>query len=232
MDIESIIQEVQAIKVYPYMMYNASKLKVLSDYVNIAFENNEYFDNDVMLILLRLFCLYPHSYDKDVIKKMLICVLYNINTVDMNTYLSLINPNLFDENVKSVIYLYELLKDCQFIKLWKCINQKNEDKNNSDYSFLINCDSFTNNIRKYILNSISLSYENITLKKMSEYLNMDMPQLESFLNENNWVIKKVNYKDQEQVICSNNNIEAFQTKNISNYFSEDYISLYIDKLNN
>ncbi|SBT79367.1 eukaryotic translation initiation factor 3 subunit K, putative [Plasmodium malariae] len=253
MDVRSVIEEVQAIKIFPHMMFNASKLKVLSDYVDIALENNEYFDNEVMLTLLRLFCLYPHCYDKVVIKKILVCVLYNINEVDMNIYLSLINPNIYDDNIKSIVYLHDLIKECQFKKLWACINSgssssiddnnnnnNNSNNNNSnynsnyDYTFLKNSINFTYNIRKYILNTISLSFENITMKNMSEYLNMyDYSEIEKLLNENKWMIKNVNYKDEEQSICCNGNIEAVQQKkNINAYFSEDNIASYMTKLNN
>ncbi|KAI4838979.1 eukaryotic translation initiation factor 3 subunit K [Plasmodium brasilianum] len=250
MDVRSVIEEVQAIKIFPHMMFNASKLRkplpteVLSDYVDIALENNEYFDNEVMLTLLRLFCLYPHCYDKVVIKKILVCVLYNINEVDMNIYLSLINPNIYDDNIKSIVYLHDLIKECQFKKLWACINSgssssiddNNNNNNNSnyDYTFLKNSINFTYNIRKYILNTISLSFENITMKNMSEYLNMhDYSEIEKLLNENKWMIKNVNYKDEEQSICCNGNIEAVQQKkNINAYFSEDNIASYMTKLNN
>ncbi|SBT34968.1 eukaryotic translation initiation factor 3 subunit K, putative (EIF3K) [Plasmodium ovale wallikeri] len=241
MDVRSIMEEVQAIKVYPHMMFNASKLKVLSDYVDLAFENNDYFDNEVMLTLLRLFCLYPHCYDKIVIKKILVCVLYNINTVDMNIYLSLINSNLYDDNIKSVIYIYDLIKECKFKKLWNCINSGDNgrgdndrgDKNNYDFSFLKNYNNFIYNVRKYILNTISLSFENISLKKMSEYLNLsDFCELENMLVENKWTIKKVIYKDEEQFVCCNGNIDTTQMKkNINTYLSEDNISAYITKLN-
>ncbi|SCP04282.1 eukaryotic translation initiation factor 3 subunit K, putative [Plasmodium ovale] len=257
MDVRSIIEEVQAIKVYPHMMFNASKLKVLSDYVDLAFENNDYFDNEVMLTLLRLFCLYPHCYDKIVIKKILVCVLYNINTVDVNIYLSLINSNLYDDNIKSVIYIYDLIKECKFKKLWNCINSGNSgsgnsgsgnngsgdngsgdngsgDKNNNyDFSFLKNYNNFIYNVRKYILNTISLSFENISLKKMSEYLNLnDFCELENMLIENKWIIKKVIYKEEEQFVCCNGNIDTTQMKkNINTYLSEDNISSYITKLN-
>ncbi|SCL98280.1 eukaryotic translation initiation factor 3 subunit K, putative [Plasmodium chabaudi chabaudi] len=234
MDINSIIEEVQAIKVYPHMMFNASKLKVLSDYVDIAFENNEYFDNEVMLTLLRLFCLYPHCYDKSVIKKILVCVLYNINTVDMNIYLSLINPNLYDDNIKGVVYLHDLIKECQFKKLWDCINNKSEENNNYDYSFLQNYNNFTCNIRKYILNSITLSFEKISIKQISEYLNMEnMEEIEKLLSENKWTVKKIKNKDgEEQTICINENIENIQNrKNINTYFNDDNITSYINKLN-
>ncbi|CRG99823.1 SAC3/GNAP family-related protein, putative [Plasmodium relictum] len=233
MNVNSIIEEVQAIKVLPHMMFNASKLKVLNDYVDIAFENNEYFDNEVMLTLLRLFCLYPHCYDRMAVKKILICVLYNINEIDMNIYLSLINSNLYDENIKSVVYLHDLIKKCQFKKLWTCIYDNDSD-NNYDYSFLKNNNNFTFNIRKYILNSISLSFENISLKKMSEYLNIeDFSEIENFLKENKWTIKKINYKGEEQYICCNGNIENIQhKKSINTYFNEDNISSYITKLNN
>ncbi|KEG01069.1 eukaryotic translation initiation factor 3 subunit K, putative [Plasmodium vinckei vinckei] len=234
MDINTIIEEVQAIKVYPHMMFNASKLKVLSDYVDIAFENNEYFDNEVMLTLLRLFCLYPHCYDKSVIKKILVCVLYNINTVDMNIYLSLINPNLYDDNIKGVVYLHDLIKECQFKKLWDCINNKSEENNNYDYSFLQNYNNFTCNIRKYILNSITLSFEKISIKQISEYLNMEnMEEIEKLLTENKWTVKKIKNKDgEEQTICINENIENIQSrKNISTYFNDDNITSYINKLN-
>ncbi|SCN12329.1 eukaryotic translation initiation factor 3 subunit K, putative [Plasmodium malariae] len=243
MDVRSVIEEVQAIKIFPHMMFNASKLKVLSDYVDIALENNEYFDNEVMLTLLRLFCLYPHCYDKVVIKKILVCVLYNINEVDMNIYLSLINPNIYDDNIKSIVYLHDLIKECQFKKLWACINSgssssiddnNNNNNSNYDYTFLKNSINFTYNIRKYILNTISLSFENITMKNMSEYLNMhDYSEIEKLLNENKWMIKNVNYKDEEQSICCNGNIEAVQQKkNINAYFSEDNIASYMTKLNN
>ncbi|VTZ67221.1 eukaryotic translation initiation factor 3 subunit K, putative [Plasmodium chabaudi chabaudi] len=234
MDINSIIEEVQAIKVYPHMMFNASKLKVLSDYVDIAFENNEYFDNEVMLTLLRLFCLYPHCYDKSVIKKILVCVLYNINTVDMNIYLSLINPNLYDDNIKGVVYLHDLIKECQFKKLWDCINNKSEENNNYDYSFLQNYNNFTCNIRKYILNSITLSFEKISIKQISEYLNMEnAEEIEKLLSENKWIVKKIKNKDgEEQTICINENIENIQNrKNINTYFNDDNITSYINKLN-
>ncbi|SPJ08533.1 SAC3/GNAP family-related protein, putative [Plasmodium sp. DRC-Itaito] len=234
MDINNIMEEVQAIKVLPHMMFNASKLKVLSDYVNVAFENNEYYDNEVMLTLLRLFCLYPHCYDKDIIKKILICVLYNINNVDMNMYMSLINSSLYDDNIKSVIYIYELIKNCQYKKLWNCINNNigNED-NNCDYSYLKNDKNFICNIRKYILNTISISFESIYLKNMSEYLNIeDITQLEQFLNENKWAIKMINHKGQDEQICYNGNIETIQNKkNINTYFTEDNIGSYITKLN-
>ncbi|CXI01682.1 eukaryotic translation initiation factor 3 subunit K, putative [Plasmodium berghei] len=234
MNINSIIEEVQAIKVYPHMMFNASKLKVLSDYVDIAFENNEYFDNEVMLTLLRLFCLYPHCYDKSVIKKILVCVLYNINTVDMNIYLSLINPNIYDDNIKGIVYLHDLIKECQFKKLWNCINNKSEENNNYDYSFLQNYNNFTCNIRKYILNSITLSFEKISIKQISEYLNMEnVEEIEKFLNENKWTVKKIKNKDgEEQTICINENIENIQNrKNISTYFNDDNLTSYINKLN-
>ncbi|ETB59163.1 hypothetical protein YYC_03419 [Plasmodium yoelii 17X] len=234
MDINSIIEEVQAIKAYPHMMFNASKLKVLSDYVDIAFENNEYFDNEVMLTLLRLFCLYPHCYDKSVIKKILVCVLYNINTVDMNIYLSLINPNIYDDNIKGIVYLHDLIKECQFKKLWNCINNKSEGNNNYDYSFLQNYNNFTCNIRKYILNSITLSFEKISIKQISEYLNMEnVEEIEKFLNENKWTVKKIKNKDgEEQTICINENIENIQNrKNISTYFNDDNVTSYINKLN-
>ncbi|CDU16489.1 eukaryotic translation initiation factor 3 subunit K, putative [Plasmodium yoelii] len=234
MDINSIIEEVQAIKAYPHMMFNASKLKVLSDYVDIAFENNEYFDNEVMLTLLRLFCLYPHCYDKSVIKKILVCVLYNINTVDMNIYLSLINPNIYDDNIKGIVYLHDLIKECQFKKLWNCINNKSEENSNYDYSFLQNYNNFTCNIRKYILNSITLSFEKISIKQISEYLNMEnVEEIEKFLNENKWTVKKIKNKDgEEQTICINENIENIQNrKNISTYFNDDNVTSYINKLN-
>ncbi|VUZ95439.1 eukaryotic translation initiation factor 3 subunit K, putative [Plasmodium vivax] len=236
MDVKSIIEEVQAIKVYPHMMFNASKLKTLSDYVDIAFGNNEYFDNEVMLTLLRLFCLYPHCFDKIVIKKILVCVLYNINEVDMNTYLSLINPNLYDEHIRSVVYLYDLIKECHFIKLWSCINNNQGMDNRSfDYSFLANHDSFICNVRKYILNCITLSFENISLQNMATYLNYkDMNELEKFLNENKWTVKKATHKEEEVQVCSNGNIETMQQskKSINAYFNEDNISSYINKLNN
>ncbi|CAI7720198.1 eukaryotic translation initiation factor 3 subunit K, putative [Plasmodium vivax] len=236
MDVKSIIEEVQAIKVYPHMMFNASKLKTLSDYVDIAFGNNEYFDNEVMLTLLRLFCLYPHCFDKIVIKKILVCVLYNINEVDMNTYLSLINPNLYDEHIRSVVYLYDLIKECHFIKLWSCINNnQGMDNRSCDYSFLANHDSFICNVRKYILNCITLSFENISLQNMATYLNYkDMNELEKFLNENKWTVKKATHKEEEVQVCSNGNIETMQQskKSINAYFNEDNISSYINKLNN
>ncbi|GAW80715.1 eukaryotic translation initiation factor 3 subunit 11 [Plasmodium gonderi] len=234
MDIRNIIEEVQAIKVYPHMMFNASKLKILSDYVDIAFVNNEYFDNEVMLTLLRLFCLYPHCFDKMVIKKMLVCVLYNINEIDMNIYLSLINPNLYDENIKNIVYLHDLIKECQFIKLWNCINNnKGINDDNYDFSFLKNYNTFIYNIRKYILNCITLSFETISLKNMENYLNVEnISELETFLNENNWTIKKIMHKDQEVQVCYNGNIDIIQQKKtINTYFNEDNISSYINKLN-
>ncbi|SBS89711.1 eukaryotic translation initiation factor 3 subunit K, putative (EIF3K) [Plasmodium ovale curtisi] len=282
MDVRSIIEEVQAIK-SPSMCTSSDSIRkkdpspiynmnvqvhlyapallqlceVLSDYVDLAFENNDYFDNEVMLTLLRLFCLYPHCYDKIVIKKILVCVLYNINTVDVNIYLSLINSNLYDDNIKSVIYIYDLIKECKFKKLWNCINSGNSgsgnsgsgnngsgdngsgdngsgDKNNNyDFSFLKNYNNFIYNVRKYILNTISLSFENISLKKMSEYLNLnDFCELENMLIENKWIIKKVIYKEEEQFVCCNGNIDTTQMKkNINTYLSEDNISSYITKLN-
>ncbi|GAB66228.1 eukaryotic translation initiation factor 3 subunit 11 [Plasmodium cynomolgi strain B] len=236
MDVKNIIEEVQAIKVYPHMMFNASKLKILSDYVDIAFGNNEYFDNEVMLTLLRLFCLYPHCFDKIVIKKILVCVLYNINDIDMNTYLSLINPNLYDDHIRSIVYLYDLIKECHFIKMWSCINNNQwMDNRSCDYSFLTSHDNFICNIRKYILNCITLSFENISLENMAAYLNFhDMNELENFLNENKWTIKKAMHKDEEVKICSNGNIETMQQnkKSINTYFNEDNILSYINKLNN
>lgn len=230
--IRAILEEVQLIKILPHMMFNAAKFQTLSDYVDLVFENNEYFDNEVMLALLRLFCFYPHCYDRIKIKKILISALYNINDIDMNSYLSLINSNLYDENIRSVVYLHDLIQKCRFKQLWECIYDKDKNESNYDFSFLMDNDNFTNNMRKFILDSITLSYESISLSKMAEYLNIpDLVEVEKVMNLYNWTLKKVNHKGEEMLVCYNQNIENGQVKkNIDTYFRDDNIKTYINAL--
>lgn len=231
--IKAILEEVQLIKTLPHLMFNAGKFKVLGDYVDIAFENNEYFDNEVMLTLLRLFCFYPHYYDRMKIKKILICALYNINDIDMNTYLGLINSNLYDENIRSVVFLHDLIQKCHFKKLWECIYDKEKNDSTYDFSYLIDNDNFTNNMRKFILDSITLSYESISLLKMAKYLNIsDLEEVEKVMNLYNWTVKKVNHKGEEMLVCYNNNIENSQVKkSVDTYFKDENINTYINALN-
>lgn len=230
--IRTIIEEVQLIKTLPQLMFNAAKFKTLSDYVDIAFENNEYFDNEVMLIILRLFCFYPHCYDSIKIKKILICALYNINEIDMNTYLGLINSNLYDENVRSVVFLHDLIRKCHFTKIWECIYNTENNDMAFDFSFLANNENFANSMRKFILDSITLSFECISLVKMAEYLNIsDLVEVEKIMNLYNWTVEKVDHKGEEMLVCRNKNIENAQVKkNIDTYFRDDNIHTYINAL--
>lgn len=206
--------------------YNPEHLKKFEDYVDEQARKNTY-DLEANLAVLKLYQFNPHYLNEDVSCTILFKALTNFPHNDFTLCKCLLMPRqMGNETVKEIIYLADMLEQCDFDTFWMRI-QLMTDK----FTHIV---GFYDSIRKFICHVVGITFQTIERDYLIKLLGdisgtlcvIKKLFLVQFFRTNYesiyiidgtlaiW-IKKYGWKDQGDLIFISSQDENIKTKNIT-----------------
>nr|QBH73274.1 eukaryotic translation initiation factor 3 subunit K [Encarsia formosa] len=185
--------------------YNPDNLMTLEKYVDIQVSENAY-DLDANLAVLKLYQMNPQTFNKNVTCMILLKALTNLPHTDFVLCKCLLNERIMqDEDIHSILYLANLLEECQFAMVWQQVNNM--------YDLCNKINGFNDSIRKFVCHVVGITFQTINKSLLVELLGGKMQVSDSVLKQ--WV-KKYGWKEEsDNVIFIANQDENIKTKNIT-----------------
>jgi len=181
--------------------YNPEHLKTIEEYVEEQAKNNEY-DLEANLAVLKLYQFNPHLLNLDVTYTILLKALTNFPHTDFVLCKCLLLPTqMADDNVREIIYLADILEQCEFSVFWSKVE--------SNPSLFRKITGFYDSIRKFVCHVVGITFQSIEKQYLAALLgNADEKMLQS------WV-KKMNWREENGLIFVSNQDDNIKTKNIT-----------------
>ncbi|KAF8788281.1 eukaryotic translation initiation factor 3 subunit K-like [Argiope bruennichi] len=191
--------------------YNPENLTTLEKYIDIQARENAY-DLEANLAVLKLYQFNPTQYRLPVVQMILLKALTNLPHTDFVLCKCLIDQqNLEHDDIKSIVYLHDLLETCHFEAFWDGIKKVTP---------LINgIAGFEDSIRKFICHVVNITFQSIEKDTLSTFLG-GLPdyQLQVWMNKYGW-------KETEQnLVFISNQEENIKTKNITEKIEFDSVA--------
>ncbi|CAH0559988.1 unnamed protein product [Brassicogethes aeneus] len=181
--------------------YNPDNLPTLERYVEIQSRENAY-DLEANLAVLKLYQFNAHSFNADICGQILLKALTNLPHTDFILCKCLMSERqLQQEPINQIIYLADILEQCDFLMFWTRIHSLPE--------LTQRITGFLDSIRKFVCHVVGITYQSIGRGKLAELLgDVDDSTLK------HW-IKKYGWKEESNLVFIANQDENIKTKNIN-----------------
>lgn len=183
------------------LRYNPDNLPTLERYVEIQSRENAY-DLEANLAVLKLYQFNPHRFNIDITCQILLKALTNFPHTDFILCKCLLNEKqLGEEPINQIIYLGDILEQCEFQLFWTRVLQIPD--------LVGRVTGFLDSIRKFVCHVVGITYQTIDSGHLAQLLgDIEDKTLK------HWV-KKYNWKEDGMLIFIANQDEIIKTKNIS-----------------
>uniref|UniRef100_A0A336M1V3 Eukaryotic translation initiation factor 3 subunit K n=1 Tax=Culicoides sonorensis TaxID=179676 RepID=A0A336M1V3_CULSO len=181
--------------------YNPEHLKKIEDYVEEQAKTNEY-DLEANLAVLKLYQFNPHLLNLDVTYTILLKALTNFPHTDFVLCKCLLLPaQMADDNVREIIYLADILEQCDFSVFWSKVD--------SNPDLFRKITGFYDSIRKFVCHVVGITFQTIEKQYFAVLLgNVDEKTVQNWVKKNGW-------KDENGLIFIANQDDNIKTKNIT-----------------
>ncbi|XP_063698638.1 eukaryotic translation initiation factor 3 subunit K [Culicoides brevitarsis] len=181
--------------------YNPEHLKVFEEYVEEQAKSNDY-DLEANLAVLKLYQFNPHLLNLDITYTILLKALTNFPHTDFVLCKCLLLPaQMADDNVREIIYLADILEQCDFSVFWSKV------ESNPDLFRKIT--GFYDSIRKFVCHVVGITFQTIEKQYLAVLLgNVDEKTVQNWVKKNGW-------KDENGLIFISNQDDNIKTKNIT-----------------
>ncbi|XP_028131457.1 eukaryotic translation initiation factor 3 subunit K [Diabrotica virgifera virgifera] len=182
--------------------YNPDNLPTLERYVEVQSRENSY-DLEANLAVLKLYQFNPLSFNIDITCQILLKALTNLPHTDFILCKCLLyDKQLSQEPINQIVYLADILEQCDFQLFWTRIHTMPE--------LFQNITGFVDSIRKFVCHVVGITYQTIERTHLAQLLgDVDDSTLKL------WV-KKYGWKDMTgNLIFIANQDENIKTKNIN-----------------
>ncbi|KAF5281975.1 hypothetical protein FQA39_LY00499 [Lamprigera yunnana] len=181
--------------------YNPDNLPTLERYVEIQSRENAY-DLEANLAVLKLYQLNPQGFNIDITSQILLKALTNFPHTDFILCKCLLNERqLAEEPINQIMYLGDILEQCDFQIFWKRVHSMPE--------LTQRITGFLDSIRKFVCHVVGITYQRIDRIHLAELLG-DVDDI----TLKHWV-KKYGWKEEGALIFIENQDENIKTKNIN-----------------
>lgn len=154
--------------------YDPEILPHLEKYVNEEVEKRTY-NSDVNFAVLQFYQFFPDKTKKEVIAKILVKALTALPQNDFGMSLHVISERLLTEDpFKFLVALSALLETGRFVDFWA--------ESAKHQTFLEGFPGFDDAIRSFIIGLVSVTYTSLSMRQLSDDLNLDGADLDTFLS--------------------------------------------------
>ncbi|XP_018321501.1 eukaryotic translation initiation factor 3 subunit K [Agrilus planipennis] len=181
--------------------YNPDNLPTLEKYVEIQSRENAY-DLEANLAVLKLYQFNPQSFNVNITCQILLKALTNFPHTDFILCKCLLNEKqLALESITQIMYLGDILEQCDFQLFWTIVSTKPE--------LIQKITGFFDSIRKFVCHVVGITYQRIERSHLSELLgDVDDITLKHWVRKYGW------HEDGNLVFIANQD-ENIKTKNIN-----------------
>ncbi|KAK4886128.1 hypothetical protein RN001_002399 [Aquatica leii] len=189
--------------------YNPDNLPTLERYVEVQSRENAY-DLEANLAVLKLYQLNPQGFNIDITSQILLKALTNFPHTDFILCKCLLNERqLSEEPINQIMYLGDILEQCDFQIFWKRVHSMPE--------LTQRIAGFLDSIRKFVCHVVGITYQRVDRVHLAELLG-DVDDL----TLKHWV-KKYGWKEEGALIFIANQDENIKTKNINEKIDFDNV---------
>jgi len=190
--------------------YNPDNIKTLEHYVELQAREQGY-DLEANLALLKLYQFNPTYYRLDVVVQILMKALTSLPNTDFILCKCLLTQDILeDANIKTILYLADLLEMCEFKTFWKEINNEGQLVNSIV--------GFEDSIRKFVCHVISITYQAIEEVVLQELLGLvDENAIKVWTDKYGWKMNDslVSITSQEEIIKTRNITEKIDLDSVA-----------------
>ncbi|KAH6570392.1 hypothetical protein BASA82_000895 [Batrachochytrium salamandrivorans] len=147
--------------------YNPQNMPILEEYVTTQLKTNNY-DRTACLALLKLYQLNHADCNVYVVASVLALALGVLPESDFTLCLCLLREEwLADPLIAHLVYMHDLLEQARFAEFWKYLEEEESVRDfTSDYSL------FDDNVREFIAQTLSITYQTIAIVCLEEMLDL------------------------------------------------------------
>ena len=188
--------------------YNPENIKTLEHYVDLQSREKGY-DLEANLALLKLYQFNPTHNNTAVVVQILLKALTNLPHTDFVLCKCLLSQEVLDgPQVKTILYLSDLLEMCQFKVFWQQVH--------SHADLVRSVEGFEDSIRKFVCHVICITYQTIEDTVLSELLGLVQENAVSkWLDLYGWKVGSdgvVTVSSQEEIIKTRNITEKIEDR--------------------
>eukprot|EP00047_Mylnosiga_fluctuans_P001998 m.222741 g.222741 ORF g.222741 m.222741 type:complete len:229 (+) comp10818_c0_seq1:34-720(+) len=209
--------------------YNPKELDRLVTFFRKTAQDNTY-NLDVNLAILKLYQFYPEKYDAETTKAVLLKSLSSLPDSHFLLCLYLLSEEkLADAGIASLRELHRLLESCLFSEFWAYLGQHGSVLQTK---VLIGAEhvpaeiaGFQERVREYIAHIVPITYQTIPVAILAPMLGgLDAAKLAAFAEAHGWKITgdTVFVKNQEDQIKSKNIVENISFKSLGRLMVSSY----------
>ncbi|ERL91876.1 eukaryotic translation initiation factor 3 subunit K [Dendroctonus ponderosae] len=182
--------------------YNPDNLPTLERYVEMQSKENTY-DLEANLAVLKLYQFNPHSFNIDITCQILLKALTNLPNTDFILCKCLLTGNqLAADPINQIIYLADILEQCDFQLFWARIRTTPE--------LTQKIAGFLDSIRKFVCHVVGITFQTIEISHLAQLLGViDDSTLQVWIKKYGWK------SDSDNLVFISNQDENIKTKNIS-----------------
>ncbi|CAG9854048.1 unnamed protein product [Phyllotreta striolata] len=182
--------------------YNPDNLPTLQRYVEVQSRENSY-DLEANLAVLKLYQFNPLSFNVEITCQILLKALTNLPHTDFILCKCLLNDKqLSQEPINQIVYLADILEQCDFQVFWTRIRTLPE--------LTQSITGFVDSIRKFVCHVVGITYQTIERSHLAQLLgDVDDSTLKLWVKKYGW--KEV----AGNLIFIANQDENIKTKNIN-----------------
>lgn len=183
---------------------------MIEEYVEEQARDNLY-DLEANLAVLKLYQFNPHLLNLDITYTIMLKALTNFPNTDFVLCKCLLLPaQMEDETVKDIIYLADILEQCDFALFWSRVDSRQE--------LFLKISGFYDLIRKFVCHVVGITFQTIRKDYLRELLGNV-----SDITLNSW-IKKYQWREQDNLIYITPQDENIKTKNITEKIDFDNLA--------
>ncbi|KAJ8331692.1 hypothetical protein O5D80_000588 [Batrachochytrium dendrobatidis] len=147
--------------------YNPQNMAILEEYISSQLKTNNY-DRTACLALLKLYQLNHADANVYVIASVLALALSALPESDFTLCMYLLREEwLADPLIAHLVHMHELLGQAQFSEFWAYLESEESVREfTGDYSL------FDDNIREFIAQTLSITYQTISIESLEKMLDL------------------------------------------------------------
>lgn len=198
--------------------YNPENIKTLEHYVDLQAREKGY-DLEANLALLKLYQFNPTHSNIFVVVQILLKALTNLPHTDIVLCKCLLSQEQEeDPQVKTILYLADLLEMCQFKVFWQQVH--------SQADLIRSVPGFEDSIRRFVCHVICITYQTIEETVLGELLGLVQENAVSYwLEQYGWKVGAdgvVTVSSQEEIIKTRNISEKIEMDNVASIMASCY----------
>ncbi|CAG9766456.1 unnamed protein product [Ceutorhynchus assimilis] len=190
--------------------YNPDNLPTLERYVEMQSKENTY-DLEANLAVLKLYQFNPHSFNIEIACQILLKALTNLPHTDFILCKCLLTEKqLAADPINQIIYLADILEQCDFQLFWVRIRTTPE--------LTQKISGFLDSIRKFVCHVVGITFQTIEKSHLIQLLGeIEEKTLQVWVKKYGWKMEG------ENLVFIGNQDENIKTKNISEKIDFDSV---------